>query len=190
MSAAGSGVVMPRSRTTARDLAFAEWLSARQPALLRTAYLITGDAHAAEDLTQTALAKVYLAWDRIEDHGHLDGYVRRVMVNEHTSLWRRAWRRREVSTDRLPDRPFEGAGGASTSYDGTGDALWRYVGTLPRRQRAVLVLRYYEQLTEAETADVLGISVGTVKSQCSRALATLRTHLDDHPELTHGEEDR
>jgi RNA polymerase sigma-70 factor (sigma-E family) len=186
MSAAGSGVVMPRSRTTAKDVAFAEWLAARQSSLLRTAYLITGDAHAAEDLAQTALAKVYLAWDRIEDHGHLDGYVRRVMVNEHTSLWRRAWRRREVSTDRLPDH----AGESAASYDGTGDALWQYVGTLPRRQRAVLVLRYYEQLTEAEMADVLGISVGTVKSQCSRALATLRSHLDDHPELTRGEEDR
>lgn len=182
----GTGVVMSRPDAAARDIAFGEWVAARQAALLRTAYLICGDAHAAEDLAQAALAKVYLAWDRIEDHGRLDGYVRRVMLNEHASWWRRAWRRREVSTDRLPEHPGE----PTLAYDGTDQALWHYVSTLPRRQRAVLVLRYYEQLTEAETAEVLGITTGTVKSQCSRALATLRRHLDDHPELAHGQEER
>ncbi|MEP6816690.1 MAG: SigE family RNA polymerase sigma factor [Marmoricola sp.] len=176
---------MQRRPPGTRDTDFAEWMAARQPALLRTAYLITGDAHAAEDLVQTALAKVYLAWDRIDDHGRIDGYVRKVMVNEHTSLWRRAWKRREVVSEQLPD-----PGHDDTRDDGTHDALWRYVATLPRKQRAVLVLRYYEQLTEAETAQALDISVGTVKSQCSRALARLRDHLDEHPELSLREEDR
>jgi RNA polymerase sigma factor (sigma-70 family) len=92
------------------------------------------------------------------------------MVNEHNSLWRRAWRRREHPTGEVPETP-----GAAPEYDdGTSVALWAAVQTLPRKARAVLVLRYYEELTEAETAEVLGIAVGTVKSQTSRALATLR----------------
>ena len=155
---------------TDRDADFTAYLQARQGRLLRTAYLLTGDQHQAEDLLQTSLAKLYLAWDRVHDRESVDAYVRRIMVNEHNSLWRRAWRRREHPTGEVPETPT-----APAEYDdGTSVALWAAVQTLPRKARAVLVLRYYEELTEAETAEVLGIAVGTVKSQTSRALATLR----------------
>ncbi|PKH43868.1 SigE family RNA polymerase sigma factor [Nocardioides alpinus] len=165
--------------TSDKDADFSAYMSARQPALYRTAYLLAGDHAAAEDLLQNAFAKLYLSWDRIRDRGALDGWVRRVIVNEHNSLWRRAWKRREHSTDTLPE-----SGTHDTYDDGRGGALWSYVQTLPPRQRSVVVLRYYEELTEAETADLLGISVGTVKSQTSRALAGLRARaprsLDPH----------
>jgi RNA polymerase sigma-70 factor (sigma-E family) len=173
---------MTRERSTTD---FESWLSAREPALQRTALLLTGDPHSAQDLVQTTLAKLYLAWDRIEDHEHVDAYARRVLLNEHRSAWRRPWRRREVVTEAVPegDQP-------ASEYDGAHDAVWAFVATLPPRQRAVIVLRYYEDLTEPETADVLGISVGTVKSQASRAIAALRAHVDQHPEITDRKEER
>ena len=160
---------------TDRDADFTAYLQARQARLLRTAYLLTGDRHQAEDLLQTSLAKLYLAWDKVRERGSVDAYVRRIMVNENNSLWRRGWRRRELTTDTVPETdPFH------DQYDeGTGAAVWAVVQTLPRKARAVVVLRYYEQLSEAETAEVLGISVGTVKSQCSRALATLRERIGE-----------
>lgn len=169
---AGTGVTMSERGTdtiTARDADFSSYMHARQPSLLRTAYLLTGDRHTAEDLVQTAFAKLYLAWDKVRDRGSLDGYVRRILINEHNSLWRRAWKKREHASERLPE------GGHTDQYDtGSSGELWDLVQTLPRRARAVVVLRYYEEMSEAETAQVLGISVGTVKSQASRALATLR----------------
>jgi RNA polymerase sigma-70 factor (sigma-E family) len=139
-------------------------------ALLRTAYLLTGNRADAEDLLQTALAKTYLSWDRIRDREAVDGYVRRVMVNTHTSWWRRR-KVDERPTDELPE-----PGGAR---DGTAeldlhDALWTALAALPKRQRAMVVLRYYEDLSEAETARIMGVSIGTVKSTTSRALAKLR----------------
>jgi len=166
----GSGVEVT-GRSAGRDAEFSAYLAARQPALLRTAYLLTSDRHQAEDVLQTSLAKLYLAWDRVRDRDSVDAYVRRIMVNETTSLWRRAWKRHERPTDEVP----EGTPHVDRYDDGRGDELWALVQTLPRKARAVVVLRYYEQLSEAETADVLGITVGTVKSQTSRALATLRT---------------
>ena len=168
---AGTGVTMAEDGrgTTARDAEFSSYMHARQPSLLRTAYLLTGDRHTAEDLVQTAFAKLYLAWDKVQDQGSIDGYVRRILVNENNSLWRRAWKRRELASETVPDRPHH------DEYDGgAGRELWELVQTLPKKARAVVVLRYYEELSEAETADALGISVGTVKSQASRALATLR----------------
>lgn len=168
------GVMSTRERRSEdRDADFTAYLHARQPALLRTAYLLTGDRHEAEDLLQTALAKLYLSWDRVRDRGAVDGYARRILVNEHSSLWRRAWKKKERATEEVPEgTPFV------DSYDeGLGAELWELVQTLPRRARAVVVLRYYEQLTEAETAEVLGVSVGTVKSQTSRALAALRSRV-------------
>ena len=166
-----------------KDADFSAYMSARQPALYRTAYLLAGDHASAEDLLQNAFAKLYLSWDKIRDHGALDGYVRRIMVNEHNSLWRRAWKRREHSTDEMPETGIH-----DTYDDGADQSLWSFVQTLPPKQRSVVVLRYYEQLSEAETADVLGISVGTVKSQASRALAGLRARAprslnpyDPHP---------
>lgn len=156
--------------SAARDAEFTDYLHARQPSLLRTAYLLTGNQHQAEDVLQTSLAKLYLAWDKVQDRNSVDAYVRRIMVNENNSLWRRGWKKREYATEVIPDgTPHH------DSYDeGQSRALWDVVQSLPPKARAVVVLRYYEQLTEAETADVLGVSVGTVKSQCSRALATLR----------------
>ncbi|WP_151083274.1 SigE family RNA polymerase sigma factor [Nocardioides cynanchi] len=158
------------SRSSDTDADFAAYLAARQASLLRTAYLLTGNRHDAEDLTQTAFAKLYLSWDKVRDRGSIDGYVRRILVNEHNSLWRRAWKRREHPQDQTT---FDTA--VQDEYDeGRGAALWDLVQTLPRKARAVVVLRYYEEMSESETADALGISVGTVKSQTSRALATLR----------------
>lgn len=154
---------------TDRDADFTAYLQARQASLLRTAYLLTGDRHQAEDLVQTSFAKLYLSWDKVRDRESVDAYARRILVNEHNSLWRRAWKRNERPTEVLPE-----AAVVDEYDDGTSSELWASVQTLPRKARAVLVLRYYEQLTEAETAEVLGISVGTVKSQTSRALAALR----------------
>lgn len=159
--------------------AFREWVVARSPQLLRTAYLLTGDRNDAEDLVQTALAKTYLAWDRVREREALDAYVRRIMVNTRTSLWRRR-RLDEVPTDVLPERAV---GRDATDDSDLHDALWTALAGLPKRQRAVVVLRYYEDLSEADTAAALGITVGTVKSTTSKALAKLRENagLRDDP---------
>ncbi|WP_020578647.1 SigE family RNA polymerase sigma factor [Actinopolymorpha alba] len=155
---------------------FSAYVATRQRALIRTAYLLTGDHHSAEDLVQIALARTYVAWNRIRDKQGLDAYVRRTMINEHTGWWRRAWRRLEHSTDVVPDHSTRpGTDHAASSADR--DEMWDLVCTLPPRQRAAVVLRYFEDLSEAETAEALGCSVGTVKSQTSRALATLRARL-------------
>ncbi|HET6627509.1 MAG TPA: SigE family RNA polymerase sigma factor [Nocardioidaceae bacterium] len=171
---------MGSSTSAAKDAEFEAYMAARQPSLLRTAYLLTGDRHSAEDLVQTALAKLYLSWDKVQRRELTDGYVRRIMVNENNSLWRRAWKRKEVTTDEVPDR----TGVHDLPDDGRRAALWDFVQTLPKKQRAVIVLRFYEDLSEAETADILGISVGTVKSQASRALASMRTRVHGQPMLT------
>jgi RNA polymerase sigma-70 factor (sigma-E family) len=158
-----------RGDRVSADAEFADWMTARQGGLVRTAYLLTGSQHAAEDLVQATLTKLYLAWDRISDRQHVDAYARRALVNEHRSTWRRASRHLEVLSDAVPD-----AGQAPVGYDGEREAVWQFVQGLPPRQRAVVVLRYYEDLSEAEIAELLGISTGTVKSQASRALASLR----------------
>jgi RNA polymerase sigma-70 factor (sigma-E family) len=149
--------------------AFRDYVTTRGRALLRTAYLLTGNLADAEDLLQAALAKTYLAWDRIEDRGALDGYVRRAMVNTHISWWRRR-RVQEFPTDVLPDRAI--ADHASDSD--LQETLRRAIDRLPLRMRTALVLRYYEDMTEAEVAERLGVSLGTVKSTVSRAVAKLR----------------
>ncbi len=171
--------------TQDRDAEFSAYMAARQPSLLRTAYLLTGDRHTAEDLVQAALAKLYLSWDKVQRRELVDGYVRRILVNEHNSLWRRPWKRREVTADALPDREAV----HDRPDDGESAALWEFVQTLPRKQRAVIVLRYYEELSEAETAEILGISTGTVKSQASRALASMRARVDDNPALAKNREE-
>jgi len=160
--------------TTDRDADFAAYMAARQPSLLRTAYLLTGDRHTAEDLVQTAFAKLYLSWDRVQRRELVDGYVRRILVNEHNSLWRRAFKRREVVSDELP----ETHAAPDRHDDGESAALWAFVQTLPRKQRAVIVLRYYEDLSEQQIADALGCSPGTVKSTASDALKVLRSRMD------------
>ena len=167
---------MTSRRPQATRVDFESWLVAREHTLQRTALLLTGDPHSAKDLVQNTLAKLYLAWDRIDQRERIDAYARRVLINEHRSSWRRAWRRHEVTSEVLPD-----AGATSVEYDGARDAVWAFVAGLPPRQRAVIVLRYYEDLTEAETADMLGITVGTVKSQAHKALAALRASVGNHP---------
>jgi DNA-directed RNA polymerase specialized sigma24 family protein len=123
-------------RNVTRDADFAAYLAARQASLLRTAYLLTGNRHDAEDLVQIAFAKLYLSWDKVRDQGSIDGYVRRILVNEHNSLWRRAWKRRESSQEHtVLDRPVH------DEYDeGTGSALWDVVQTLPRKARIINAL--------------------------------------------------
>lgn len=147
------------------DADFDGFVAARSKALLRMAYLLTRDHGLAEDLVQTSLAKAWFAWRRID--GEPEAYVRRILVNTYSSWWRRKWRG-ELPTGELPD-----AGAAATDVEG-GHDLWDALGRLPRRQRAVVVLRYFEDLTEPQTAELLGCSVGTVKSQTSKAFAKLR----------------
>jgi RNA polymerase sigma-70 factor (sigma-E family) len=151
------------------DPEFRDYVTARGRALLRTAYLLTGNLADAEDLLQAALAKTYLAWDRIEDRGALDGYVRRAMVNTHISWWRRR-RVQEFPTDELPDRAVADHAGDSDRQEALREAIDR----LPQRMRIAVMLRYYEDMTEAEVAERLGVSLGTVKSTVSRAVAKLR----------------
>jgi RNA polymerase sigma-70 factor (sigma-E family) len=158
---------------------FVAFVHARQQALLRFGYLLSGDHHTAEDLVQTALAKTYLTWGRLRDRGAIDAYVRRIIVNEHTSLWRRAWKRNERPSDVLPE---QAAPGQATRDE----AMWRAVQALPARQRAAVVLRYYEDLSEAETARILDCSIGNVKSQTSRGVAALRAGLASDPDLPGG----
>ena len=145
---------------------FDRFVVARSQALLRTAYLLVRDEALAEDLLQTALTKAWFAWGRIE--GEPERYVRRILVNTSASWWRRRWHAERPTAD-LPERRTPDARDASGDRD-----LWDAVGRLPARQRAAVVLRYLEDRTEAETADLMGCSVGTVKSQCSKALAKLR----------------
>ncbi len=150
---------------------FDAYVTARGPDLYRTAYLLTGDHHRAEDLVQTALAKVWPRWEGIASRSDLSphAYVRRVMLTTYIAWWRRKWNGEEPS-DLLPE---PAADPESDRAAGRQD-LARALSSLPRGQRAVIVLRYFEDLTEAQTAAVLGCSVGSVKSQASRALAKLR----------------
>lgn len=172
-----STAAVPSARTPAYP-SFTAYVRARQPVLLRTARSLTANQNDAEDLLQTALAKTYTAWERIEDHRALDGYVRRALLNTRTSQWRKR-KVDEFVCEELPE-PEPVAGAADPAErQALRDAMWRAVMKLPARQRAMVVLRYYEDLSEAQTAEVLGVSVGTVKSAVSRALGKLR----DDPEL-------
>jgi RNA polymerase sigma-70 factor (sigma-E family) len=158
-----------------------QFIETRSGALLRSAYLLVGDRTQAEDLLQTALIKTYLAWPRIRDHGAVEAYVRRTMATTATSWWR-GRRYRERSADVVPDRVEEDPVGPAIERD----TMWALLRSLPPRQRAVLVLRYYEGLSEAEIADTLRMARGTVKGYAARALATLRsriarqTTIEDH----------
>lgn len=164
-------------RVGSGDSEFRDYVRLRSRALLRTAYVLTGNLADAEDLVQSALAKTYLAWDRIEDRGALDGYVRRAIVNTHISLWRRR-RLQEYPTDELPD---QAVADHATSSD-LQETIRQAVDRLPQRMRAAIMLRYFEDMTEAEVAEVLGVSLGTVKSTVARAVAKLRIDADLRPE--------
>lgn len=149
---------------------FGEFVAARSPGLLRTGWLLTGDYQLAEDLLQTALIRVWPHWRRVVGGGSPEAYVRRVMVRTYATWWRRRWRA-EVPYGQLPDRPAQGDPHALT---GLRAAVLAALAELPPKQRAVLVLRYYEDLPEDEIARILDCSPGTVKSQAAKARAKLR----------------
>jgi RNA polymerase sigma-70 factor (sigma-E family) len=162
---------------TPDEQSFSRWAGERQLSLLRTAVLLTGDRHRAEDLVQDALTQVAVRWARLRD-GHPDAYARQVMVRGNISWWRK--HRHEVVLD-LYDGP------GSTTPDNTAEdtadrrmVLDRALATLTPRQRATVVLRYYDDLSERDTAEALGVSTGTVKSQTHLALRRLR---EASPEL-------
>lgn len=156
---------------------FSSYVRERGPVLLRTARSMTANPCDAEDLLQTALTKTYVAWDNIQDHAALDGYVRRALLNTRTSQWRKR-KLDEFACGELPE-PNTAPGPDPAEAQALRDAMWRAVANLPARQRAMVVLRYYEDLSETQTAQVMGVSVGTVKSAVSRALRKLR----EDPEL-------
>ncbi|HEX6359428.1 SigE family RNA polymerase sigma factor [Actinophytocola sp.] len=152
---------------------FSAYFAARAHTLRATAYLLCGDWHRAEDITQTAMTKLYLAWPRLRDHG-MDAYARKVVVRTFLAENRRLWHRREHLTHEPPEPVSD-----------TGDVTQRLLveaalATVPPRQRAVLVLRYWNDLSVEDTADVLECSTGTVKSQAARGIAALRKRLGPH----------
>ncbi|WP_084959259.1 SigE family RNA polymerase sigma factor [Thermoactinospora rubra] len=149
------------------DARFADFVAQRGDALLRYAYVLAGDPHDAADLVQEALLKLRASWSKVRHKDNPESYARTTISRLHIAVWRR--RRRELPIGQVPDREHHDA--LPTGVD---DTLWRLLAALPRRQRAVLVLRYYEQLTDEEIAGVLGVSRGTVRSQASRALDKLR----------------
>jgi len=150
---------------------FVDFVVARGSALHRTAVLLTHHEQSAEDLVQIALAKAWKSWDRID--GNHEAYVRQVMVNEFASTWRRRWRG-EVPTADLPELPQADHGDRVSAHQ----VLIATLATLPPRQRAVIVLRFFHDYTEVATAEAMGTSVGTVKSQTFKALASLRISED------------
>jgi RNA polymerase sigma-70 factor (sigma-E family) len=149
---------------------FTAWVADHHRPLLDFAQLVAGDASTGEDLLQIALARAYLRWSKLSAHDeHPLGYVRRIIVNENASLWRLAWKRRERSTGSLPE--------AGTVDPASIDTTWAMVKALPARQRAAVALRFYADLSVTETAEMMGCSVGAVKTHTTRALAKLREAL-------------
>lgn len=161
---------MQRPRELTPPEGFAEFVAARSDALLRSAWLLTGDAGRAEDLLQTVLADVWRRWAAITGGGHPEAYVRRALFTTYVSWWRRRWRHE------IPGQPADrSASGDLAGESADRDAVRRALARLSRQQRAIVVLRYVEDLTVQRTAEVLGCSQNTVKVQASRALRMLRT---------------
>jgi RNA polymerase sigma-70 factor (sigma-E family) len=159
---------------------FTAYVSHAWPRLFRTAYALTADVSAADELLQATLVKVYLHWSKVARAESPDAYVRRMMINQSASAWRSLARRNEV----LSDQP-EGRGDPGDDFDeavAVRDELWRGIQRLPVRQRAIVFLRYFEGLSEAEIAATLDIAPGTVKSQASAALGKLRGTLAYAPQ--------
>jgi RNA polymerase sigma-70 factor (sigma-E family) len=155
----------------ARYDGLAEFVAAREQALMRSAYLLTGDAHLAEDLLQSALVRVAARWQRVATSGNPEAYVRKVLYHEHIGWWRRRGRHRDYPSAAPP----EPEGHPDFADDALRTmVLWQALRRLAPRQRAVIVLRFYEDRSEAETATLLDCSIGTVKSQTHRALSRLR----------------
>lgn len=155
---------------------FEAWAESRLAGLLRFAYLVTGSQHAAEDAVQSALTRACERWARVRRTDDPDAYVRRMVVNEHVSGWRRAGRR-EVAVAEVHSRSVD-----PVAFVDEADAVWRVCSTLPRQQRAAVVLRFYEDLEYAEIAALLGCSETTVRSHVHRALTALRAALTTQEE--------
>lgn len=154
------------------DDGFREYFAARLPSLLRLAYLLTGDVGEAEDLTQTALARTYVSWRRVQSSDRPDAYVRRIMINANA----RRFRRRQPAQVLVAEPPDRGRRSAELAAVEDRAGLAQALASLPPRQRAVVVLRYCEDASEIEVARMMRCSVGTVKSQASKGLAKLRVH--------------
>ncbi len=165
---------MPLDRDVAE--AFDEYVRTRGQRLIRTAYLLVGDAHAAEDLVQNALASALVSWRRLRDVADMDAYMYTALVHARSRSWRRRWHG-EIPSERLPESPTVDETARLDRYD----ELLAALRELPAGQREAVVLRYFEDLTEAQTAQLLRCSVGTVKSQTSRGLAKLRLALQTEP---------
>lgn len=154
------------------ETSYKEFVSARRRALLRTAFLMTGDWHTAEDLVQESLTKLYVSWRRVKRRDDVLAYARRILVNAHIDGTRRPWRR-EQSVDVVPD--VVGGGDPAESGDLlTRDRLLAALASVPPRQRATLVLRFWEDLSVEQVADLMNCSSGNVKSQTARGLERLR----------------
>jgi RNA polymerase sigma-70 factor (sigma-E family) len=166
---------------SSRDEEFSAFVTGRRVALLRTACLLTaGDPHMAEDLVQTALARIYVSWPRVRRSGSVDAYARRVLVNAYIDEVRRPRWRREQPVPELPDRPDAGpAGGWPDRVDG--EVIRTALAELPKRMRAAVVLRHWLDLSVEETAGLLNCSEGTVKSQTAKGIARLRGLLGGGP---------
>jgi RNA polymerase sigma-70 factor (sigma-E family) len=154
---------------------FEQFTSKVRPRLRQAAFLMCGDWHVADDATQTVLLKVFLRWERLRDRQELSGYLRRALIRQIATEYRRAWRRHEHQSPQ-PEMPS----GTSLKFEER-DALLRALRRLGPRQRAVIVLRYWEDLTVEQTAEALHCAPGTVMSQSSRALKTLRSLLGGSP---------
>ncbi|MCE7010179.1 SigE family RNA polymerase sigma factor [Kibdelosporangium philippinense] len=162
----------PPKRGARWEADYASFVRSRTPALRSTAYVLCGDWHRADDLLQTTLLKLYLVWPRLVRHGELDGYARRVLVRAFLHENRRKWRSREHSAAELPDIQAE------RDPDHEQRMVVRAaLASVPPKQRAVLVLRYWNDLSVEDTAAALGCSEGNVKSQSARGLSTLRKAL-------------
>ncbi|WP_328324330.1 SigE family RNA polymerase sigma factor [Kribbella sp. NBC_00382] len=151
--------------------AFAEFATARHGALYRYAYLLAGDRGLADDLVQEGLTRTYVAWRRLRDPANAEAYTRKAITNVAIAWWRRKAWHAERPHDDVPEQPAGDEDATARLW------LWDELKHLPPRQRAAVVLRYYEDLTEAQTAELLDCSVGTVKSQVSDALKKLRARL-------------
>ncbi|GAB2597087.1 RNA polymerase sigma24 factor [Paractinoplanes abujensis] len=153
------------------DREYVEYVRVRLPRLHRMAYMLCADAHQADDIVQATLTALYVHWRRAAKADNLDGYVHRIMVRRYLDERRRRWSR-VLLGDHVPDAA-EAAPGADAGF-GERDVLVAALRALPKGQRAVVVLRYFSDLTVEQTAEALGCSTGNVKSQCARGLATLR----------------
>jgi len=155
---------------------FGVWAAAARPRLRRTGFLLSGDWHLAEDLAQETLVRIYAVWPKVSRSGSPDAYARQTLVNEYRGTLRRPWRREHV-TDVVPDR----AAGEIGTHDDR-DALLAALAGLGTSQRTIVVLRYWEDMSVNDVADLLRLSPATVRSQASRALLSLRNRLPDmHP---------